>query len=425
MAHYSGGGITTSREKPLASFYFADDNSPDYDVDVSTIAGNHLFFKALFQHTPIQWVPWQSLWVRVQALRSGLVLGVLSLSFTSYLVCEPVSADTKQDMACRETWRCEVLWLARQPEIIKVERIPRDGDGFRRWTPKERIERLRVTVFFACRYTVRKRDRSFWEFARWKRNLIPNQWKKYWTGLIDLSTSPSWYLTKRQEQFNCVYEFQFARWFSRCSSGDLYKFAIDRTARFAFLRTCINLHGNKIQQEVLTDNCAIFLTGYCGRTNRSVANSGRLDILSLKRVPAGQGSEVCRTAEPCCHQRLVHAVQNPGQVCLTFHPKHKLVSSNFDFWEASQMSAQSLFHLALNYFVQAFGFIHSWGTSAGFLCGHEMPLFFRPSATISRNGLMESRVRCRRRCGGPPPGYLTPPPWLADPPPRLATPPAD
>ena len=42
---------------------------------------------------------------------------------------------------------------------------------------------------------------------------------------------------------------------------------------------------------------------------------------------------------------------------------------------------------------------------------------FRPSATASRIGLMESRVRCHCCCGGPP--------WLADPPAWLATPPRD
>ena len=56
---------------------------------------------------------------------------------------------------------------------------------------------------------------------------------------------------------------------------------------------------------------------------------------------------------------------------------------------------------------------------------------FRPSATVSRIDLMESRLHRRCRCrGGPPPwltppsGWLTPlagrpPPWLADPPLRV------
>ncbi len=36
-------------------------------------------------------------------------------------------------------------------------------------------------------------------------------------------------------------------------------------------------------------------------------------------------------------------------------------------------------------------------------------MFFRPSATVSRIGLMESRVHHHRCHGGPPPGWLTPP----------------
>ncbi len=36
---------------------------------------------------------------------------------------------------------------------------------------------------------------------------------------------------------------------------------------------------------------------------------------------------------------------------------------------------------------------------------------FRPSATVSRNGLMESRVHRRRRRGGPPPPARPPPGW--------------
>ncbi len=48
--------------------------------------------------------------------------------------------------------------------------------------------------------------------------------------------------------------------------------------------------------------------------------------------------------------------------------------------------------------------------------------FFRPSATVSRIGLLESCLHCRCHwCGGPPPpppaGWLTPPGWL---PPKVA-----
>ncbi len=48
---------------------------------------------------------------------------------------------------------------------------------------------------------------------------------------------------------------------------------------------------------------------------------------------------------------------------------------------------------------------------------------FRPSATVSRIGLVESRLHHCCWCGGPPPPPSWLAPWLADPPPWLADPP--
>ena len=45
--------------------------------------------------------------------------------------------------------------------------------------------------------------------------------------------------------------------------------------------------------------------------------------------------------------------------------------------------------------------------------GKNRILFFRPSATVSHIGLMES---CTCRCGGPPPPHTNTTPPLADPP---------
>ncbi len=85
-----------------------------------------------------------------------------------------------------------------------------------------------------------------------------------------------------------------------------------------------------------------------------------------------------------------------------------LVATATDFHEF-YMHARTLFSV-----VSGQGRIAKVGFMQQCVCfGHESSLrteseirtLFRPSATVSRIGLMESRVRCRHHCrGGPPPG---------------------